>query len=496
MFTEKTKEGTVNSRRLMAVALFCAIINGCTMGVDQSMMNNLNMIDQYIDYFNLDSNMEGLFSAAINIGSVVGGFFASQLIEINVVGRKGGILISCLLTYLGVGLQTGAQNRAMFIIARIIIGIAVTINAVSAPTYVAEMVKAKYRGFFAGVYMASWYFAAIITTGISLGTYTLQSTWAWRGISLWQLCPSLFAVVILPFIPETPRFLVFVGREDDALDVLKKYHGNGLETELVKNEFLEIKNVLNYEKESKIGWIDLLKTKGNRMRMWIIFWMGVASQFTGSNIVGTYLGLFLDNSGITSTRKQIVINLTLQVCNFVFAILGSWLTEGWGRRPIIVYSTVFMGICLFIMGALQSKFSDGSSTAGSNALIFMVYLFSVTYAFSFTPLCISYPVEIVNYSIRTKGMAISQIVTFAFGFFNQYALPIALDHISWKYYMINGTYNFLQALLFYFIIVEVKGLTLEEIDEKFDGVSHTHVPILDSRENSVEDSADSDKDKV
>lgn len=489
-YVSETPAKVVSSTKLMAAALFCAIVNGCTMGVDQSMMNNLNMIDQYIDYFNLDSDMEGLFSAAINIGSVIGGFFASQIIEIKHVGRKGGILISCLITYLGVGLQTGAQNRAMFIIARIFIGIAVTINAVSAPTYVAEMVKAKYRGFFAGIYMASWYFAAIITTGISLGTYTVNSTWAWRGISLWQLCPSILAVLVLPFIPETPRFLVFVDREDEAMDVLRRYHGNGVETPLVKNEFAEIKNVLDFEKQHKSSWMDLIKTKGNRWRMWIIFWMGVASQLTGSNIVGTYLGLFLDNSGITSTRKQIVINLTIQVCNLVFAVLGSYLTEGWGRVPIITYSTVFMGVCLFIMGALQSKYSDGHSAAGSNALIFMVYLFSVTYSFSFTPLCVSYPVEIVNYSIRTKGMAFSQIVTFAFGFFNQYVLPIALDHISWKYYMINGVYNLLQAALFYFTLVEVKGLTLEEIDEKFDGVSHTKYPthLKEIESKNVEDS--------
>ncbi|VEU22146.1 DEKNAAC103127 [Brettanomyces naardenensis] len=452
----------------LMVPLLCAIVNGCTMGVDQSMMNNLNMIDLYINYFHLDADLEGLFSASVNIGSVLGGFFASQSIEIRCVGRKGGILLSCLITFVGVALQTAAQNRAMFIIARILIGIAVTVNAVAAPTYVAEMVKSQYRGFFTGIYMASWYLAAVVTTAISLGTYTIDSTWAWRSISLWQLSPSLFAITLLPFIPETPRFLVFVGREADALQVLKTYHGDGLETAVVQKEFLEIKERISLEMESQVGWIDMVRSHSNRWRLWIIFWMGIASQFTGSNIVGTYLGLFLDNSGISSTRRQIVINLTIQFCNLIFAVLGSWLTERWGRTPIIVNSTIFMGLCLFIMGTLQRFYSDGHSVAGSNALIFMVYLFSITYAFSFTPLCVSYPVEILNYSIRTKGMAFSQVVTFGSGFFNQYVLPIALSHLSWRYYMINASYNMAQAGLFYLILVEVKGLTLEEIDEKFE----------------------------
>ncbi|KAH3661485.1 hypothetical protein OGAPHI_006332 [Ogataea philodendri] len=463
---------TKNSGRLMATALFCAIINGCTMGVDQSMMTNLNMIDQYLTYFNLDSNLEGLFSASINIGSVFGGFFAAQIIDIPKVGRKGGILISAILTFLGVGLQTGARNRAMFCVARIIIGVAVTINAVSAPTYVAEMVKAEQRGFFAGVYMASWYLAAIITTGISLGTYQNASSWAWRGISLWQIAPSVLCLPVLFFIPETPRFLVYTNREEEALQVLKDYHGNGEETALVAHEFAEIKQVLQYEKEAKIGWLDMLRTRGNRWRLWIIFWMGVASQLTGSNIVGTYLGLFLENAGYTSTRRQIVLNLGLQISNLFFACAGSYLTEGLGRVPILFYSTVVMGICLFIMGGLQKVYGSGDNINGTNALIFLVFLFSGTYAFSFTPLCVSYPVEIVNYSIRTKGMAFSQVVTFGFGFFNQYVIPIALDHISWKFYMINGAYNFAQAALIWWTFVEVKGMTLEEIDVKFDGELH------------------------
>ncbi|CDK29778.1 unnamed protein product [Kuraishia capsulata CBS 1993] len=470
--------GSVNSKVLMAIAVYCAIMNGCTMGFDQSMMNNVNIIDQYIDYFNLNSSMEGLFSASINIGSVVGGFFASQLIEQKWCGRKGGILASALITYLGVALQTAAQNRAMFCCARIIIGIAVTVNAVAAPTYVAEMAHPKDRGFLTGIYMASWYFAAVIVTGIALGTYTIKSSWAWRSISLCQIIPSLLSVPVLPFIPETPRFLVFVGRDEEALDVLARFHANGdRDSELVKAEYTEIKEVLEFEKESRIGWLDMFKTKGNRWRMWIIFWMGVFSQLCGSNIVGTYLGVFLENAGITSTRKEIVLNLVLQICNLVFAVAGSYFTEGLGRVPILLWSTILMAVCLFLMGGLQKVYGDGTNTNGTNALIFLAYLFSVTYSFSFTPLCVSYPVEIVNYSIRTKGMAFSQIVTFAFGFFNQYVIPIALDHISWKFYMINGSYNIVQAAIIYFTFAETKSLTLEEIDEVFDGVVHSKVRI-------------------
>ena len=127
--------------------------------------------------------------------------------------EKGGTLISSLITFLGVALQTAARNRAMFIMGRMIIGIAVTVNAVAAPTYVAELAHPKDRGVVTGIYMASWYFAAIIVTGISLGTYNLDSTWSWRAISLCQITPSVLVIPVLYFIPDSPRFLIFTGQQ-------------------------------------------------------------------------------------------------------------------------------------------------------------------------------------------------------------------------------------------------------------------------------------------
>ncbi|ODV85754.1 hypothetical protein CANARDRAFT_198101 [[Candida] arabinofermentans NRRL YB-2248] len=462
----------------MAFPYIVSITSAMIMGFDQSMMSNLNMIESYLDYYNLDSSTEGLFSASINIGSVVGGFFAAQLIDLRFVGRRGGMAISCILAFIGVAIQTAAQNRGMFVAGRIILGISITINACSAPAYVSECCTSKYRGLISGIYMAIWYFASIFTNLVSLYTYTLTSQWSFRALSLWQLTPAILSFPFIYAIPESPRFLVSIGKEQQALNFLIEYHGNGEETELVKAEFQEIMEVLTYEKEHKAGWFDIFKTIPNLKRFNIIFWMGVASQLTGSNIVGTYIGTYLDLAvpGI-STRTSIILNMVLQVTNFFCAMAGSYLTEPFGRVRILVWSTFLMAACMFLMGGLQKAFQDGTNTNGSNALVFLAYFFSGVYSFSYTPLCVTYPVEVLNYSLRAIGMAQSQIITFAFGFFNQYVIPIALDHISWKFYFINGGYNIIQAVIMMLTFVEVKGLTLEEIDEKFEGVSHTTLRI-------------------
>jgi hypothetical protein len=88
---------------------------------------------------------------------------------------------------------------------------------------------------------------------------------------------------MLTYHLQSPRFLIANGREDEALQVLTKYHGNGELTEFVKTEHLEICEILAYEKQaaSKVGWLDLLRTPGNRKRTLICFLNGLFSQWCG-----------------------------------------------------------------------------------------------------------------------------------------------------------------------------------------------------------------------
>lgn len=132
--------------------------------------------------FNLDDNMLGLNVAMINAGSVAGGLFAGQLCDR--WGRKMGVAASALFTVVAVAIQASATKEAAFLVGRFLLGVAVTVNGTAAPVWAMEMAHPKRRGFYGGVYMAIWYFAATIVSCISLGTYQYESTWAWRGLAV------------------------------------------------------------------------------------------------------------------------------------------------------------------------------------------------------------------------------------------------------------------------------------------------------------------------
>ncbi|KUI55193.1 Lactose permease [Cytospora mali] len=463
---------TQNGQVLMGLVLLTAVFNGCTQGYDQSSMNNFNLISQYTEYFHLDDNLLGVNTAMINAGSVLGGLFAGQLCD--KWGRRAGILASAILTFIAVAIQASATKEAAFIVGRILLGVSITINGCAAPSWVMEMAHPKNRALLGGLYMAIWYLAAIVVAGISLATYTIPSTWAWRGIAIGQVVPSLLAVCILPFTPESPRWLISQERYEEALQLLAVLHANGDEhNTLVQAEFKQICDVLGYEKQHKKNWMTLIVPKSNLRRFLIVIVLNVAAEVVGSNIVSFYLGIVFDNAGITSIRKQVLANLVLMVLSLFSAVGGSVAIEKLGRKAMLFSSSVAVSFFLALMAILSALYGDGSNESASWAYVAIIFLFLLSYSFAWTPLTFVYPIEILTYTQRAKGLAVGQMACYAFGFVNQYTTPIAINNIGWRYYAINAAWDAVICLIIWYWFVETKGLALEEVDQIFEGVVHS-----------------------
>ena len=107
---------------------------------------------------------------------------------------------------------------------------------------------------------------------------------------LLQLIPATYIVIAIQFTPETPRFLMANGREEEARDFLVKYHGNGDENDpLVNFEFEEMKETLASEQEAmRTPWKDILKAPGNKHRMGLVALMTFMPQLNGSTIISYY----------------------------------------------------------------------------------------------------------------------------------------------------------------------------------------------------------------
>ena len=158
----------------------------------------------YTSYFHLTTSTKALQTAISYTGGATISLFAGFLVDWR--GRRETIFCAIGTCLIGSGIQAAAQNTAMFIAARFIIGMGMGLAQTAAPTLVAETTPAKYRGFALGMFYACWGVGTLLASGVCYATQHFASTWAWRLPTLLQAGPATIAATILLFVPESPRY--------------------------------------------------------------------------------------------------------------------------------------------------------------------------------------------------------------------------------------------------------------------------------------------------
>lgn len=175
----------------------------------------------------------------------------------------------------------------MFLASRLILGTGIPFAVSGASQLLAELVYPRERAIITGLFNTSWFVGAILAAGITLGTYNIPNNWAWRIPTALQCAPSVLQLIFIWFVPESPRWLVFKDRNEEAFDVLAKYHAEGdRDSPFVHAEFNEIQTQLRQELDnSQRKWVELVQTKGNLKRVAIAICVGVFSQWSGNGLV-------------------------------------------------------------------------------------------------------------------------------------------------------------------------------------------------------------------
>ena len=322
----------------------------------------------------------------------------------------------------------------------------------------------------------------LIAAGVTYGTFTLPSTWSWRIPSAIQGVTSLLCLAILPFIPESPRWLVHRDQHAAAAAVIAQTYADGdASSPIVLTAFKEIVDTIHYEKRvgETLSLSQMVKTPVARKRVLLACSAAVFSTIAGNVIASYYLGTMLDNAGITDADTQLRINVILNAWCLVCSVLGTWSVDRWGRKPTAIVCTAMLTVFLFAVGALTAVYGTSSSASGVYGTVAAIFLFQGAYSFGWTPLLYLYPPEVLNYPIRANGMGVFQFVANGVALLIVFTMPIALENIGWKTYMINGAWDVLMVGLIAYFWVETKGKTLEEIDAVLEGVKHSDAPDLE-----------------
>jgi MFS family permease len=179
----------------------------------------------------------------------------------------------------------------------------------------------------------------------------------------------------------------------------------------------------------------------------------------------------LIDTGITNPETQNLINGGLQIYNWVIACTCSTLLDRLGRRFLLLTSNIGMLIAFTIwtiLAARNQQTEDAHQGLAIGVLV-MIFVFMFFYNLAMNPVPIAYILEVLPYTLRTKGLTAFNLAQYCSGIFNGFVNPVALDALRWRYYIVFVCALVLWLIVIYFTFPETRGLTLEEVSQIFDG---------------------------
>ncbi|KAJ5379847.1 uncharacterized protein N7496_002275 [Penicillium cataractarum] len=438
-------------------------------GYDGSLFNGLQSISEWTEYFNHPSStILGLMNSAGFLPGCLASFFGDAMQHF--FGKRTTVWVSSVIALVGVIVISVSTSVGMFCGGRAIMGFGTSAALAVAPAHLQEIAHPRYRAPVSAFFTAIYYLAAIISSAVCLGCLGIVGEMAWRIPAWLQVCGPSVTLILTATMPESPRWLVRNRRLEDARKVLVKYHANGLEDDpLVDYEFREICAAIEEEQNAKqIKYTDFLRTPGNRHRLMILIVQGISMNWVGNGIISYYLSPILTSLGITSTREQLTILTCLHVWNLIIATSASVFIDKAGRRPLWLSATAGQLLSLVAVMGLSAAYSHGVEKAGV-AVIPFFFIFYGSYDIAYSPMSYSYPVEILTFSMRTKGAAIYITISTLAVALNTWVNPIALAALAWKYYGVYIAINAVLIVIIYLGFPETKNRTIEEVAIIFDG---------------------------
>jgi sugar porter (SP) family MFS transporter len=381
------------------------------------------------------------------IGAIVGGAVADR------IGRRATLVWAAGIFILGSGLAPLSTDVAMLIVARAIIGIGIGFTSVTAPVYVSELAPPQSRGMLIGLYQFA------LTLGIALADfvgYWLAAQQAWRLMFGLAVVPTLFFLLVILTVPESPRWLFAHGSPQDAEAVLRSYTDNA-----GAQQFLaDIEEGLKTPMEQ--SW-SALWSPAVRGPLFIAVGLTVLQQVTGINTIIYYGPRIFELAGSASHASAIFATLLVAVVNVLATIVGIALVDRIGRKPLLYVGVSGMTIALF---ALSFSFSHNGALGASLGAVaiacLMVYI--TCFAFSLGAIAWILVAEVFPLRVRGRGVAAGTLFSGIANFAVSLTFLSLIDRLgSAGTFAIYGTLSIVTLVFVRFVVPETRGRELESI---------------------------------
>ncbi|ANB11934.1 glucose-inactivated glycerol proton symporter STL1 [Sugiyamaella lignohabitans] len=410
-----------------------------------------------------NSNIQGTVSSIYTVGGMFGALSASFYGDI--LGRRKTIFIASILCLIGAVLMTSSFSLGQLIVGRLILGLSAGTVSASVPVYQSEISSASkrgthvaYTGFFitSGILIAYW---------IDFGCSYINSSASWRVPFAVQLILPLISGTLIFFLPESPHWLIKVGRVDEARSIMSLFVDNADPySDPVEEQVAEIQRSLSVMQTLRFR--DVLSMKDSRIfhRVLLALFSLFCSQACGVNAVTFYAPSLLAQAGISPGMAGWLAGCT-EIVQPIGAYLAVLTVDSFGRRRLLMTAAIGMGISMIVMAACTAQTENKSALHAGVAFLFIINL---AYSYGFLGVCFVYSAEIAPQRIRALINGFATFVTWGTNFWVVEVTPVAFASIGWRYYIVYAATNLALILpVLYFCFPETSGLHLDQIDEVF-----------------------------
>ncbi|MFD1094679.1 sugar porter family MFS transporter [Salegentibacter chungangensis] len=458
----------MHKKTYLILTTIVSALGGLLFGYDTGVINGSQYY--FSQYFDLDAAMKGWVVGSALLGCFVGAIIAGPIS--NFTGRKNSLILSSILFSIsawGSGLPAFLpESVSLLVMFRIIGGLGIGLASMNAPTYIAEIAPAKIRGT-----LVSYYQLAIVIGFfvVFLATYFIGNSATeaeniqdgWRFMFWSELIPSLSFLILLFFVPKSPRWLAMKGLKGQAMDILVKIHGK----EIANTEIQEIeKSLKKEEKKAKVN----IFAKGVFSIIVIGTVLSVLQQFTGINAV-LYYGADIFEKALGFGKEDVLAQqILLAAVNLVFTFVAMATVDKFGRKPLIYIGSVGMIVGFLLLG--------GSLMMNEVGLVSLigVLTFIGAFAMSMGPVVWVVLSEMFPNNIRSIAMSIAVAAQWAANYVVSQSFPIVVDSEMNNSDFWSGSLPYFIFVAFILIIIfftakfipETKGKSLEELEDMWD----------------------------
>lgn len=412
----------------------------------------------------VSAQWQSAFNLGVPVGQVLGSLGVG--IPLERIGRRWTLACCCVITCIAVALQTSAQNKAQILVAELVNGVVLGAYPVIAPTYISEVTPVVFRGIGAAFINLSFVIGQLVASGVLAGTQSRDDRWSYDIPFLCQFIFPIIILVLLPFCPESPWYLVRKGKLAEAEHSLQRLMHPSMDAKAALAH-IQLTTVLEMEESTTSTFADCFK--GTDLRRTVISTMVYAIQpLVGNFLVIGYAVYFFELAGL-ETSNAFNLGVGLLAVGFVGTCLSWPLIARLGRRTIYNYGLVILTVLVLLIGILDVVPNYNLTTTWVQSSMMVVYNFF--YDLTIGPLCFVIISETSSAKLRGKTIAVSTCINALINVACAVGIPYALNPDQGN---LRGKLAFVffgttvPCLVWCFLALpEMKGRTFDEIDLLF-----------------------------